>query len=178
MQDTLAQEFEAASAIHLPFQKFQAMHLALRLAVASLQGEASFHRIVIFFQPRSKALKLWDAFFFHPIEPLIQALALSLPQHGREFLDQLVSLGNLRIFFAELSQVVLLPLQALLFLKSRPNRDLASRGRPFFLDFLRLDHRSKLWFDGLLRCEPGLFSLAKELQSGLQRSPSRCILAL
>ena len=178
MENPLTQEFEAASAIHLPFQKFQAMHLALRLAVAPLQGEASFHRIVIFFQSESLALELWDAFFFHPIEPLIQPLALLLPQHGRECLDQLVGLGNLPIFFVELSEVVLLPLQALLFLKSRPNRDLASRGRPFFLDFLRLDHRSKLWFDGLLRCEPGLFSLAKELQSGLQRSPSRCILAL
>src|SRR5437763_15646178 len=76
MQNPLAQEFEAASAIPLPFQQFQAMHLALRLAVAPLQGEARFHRIVIFFQSGSKALELWDAFFFHPIEPLIQALAL------------------------------------------------------------------------------------------------------
>src|SRR5258708_25773462 len=148
MENPLTQEFEAASAIHLPFQKFQAMHLALRLAVAPLQGEASFHRIVIFFQSSSKALKLGDAFFSHAIEPLIQALALSLPQHGREFLDQLVGLGNLPIFFVELREVVWLPRQALLLLKSRPNGDLASRGRPFFLDFLRLDHRSKLRFDG------------------------------
>lgn len=63
MENPLTQEFEAASAIHLSFQKFQAMHLALRLAVAPLQGEASFHRIVIFFQSSSKALKLWDTFF-------------------------------------------------------------------------------------------------------------------
>ncbi len=90
------------------------MHLALRLAVAPFQGEASFHCIVIFFQPGSKALKFRDALFFHPIEPLIQALALSLPQHGRELLDQLIGLGNLRIFLAEPVEVVLLPVQALL----------------------------------------------------------------
>jgi hypothetical protein len=33
MENTLAQELKAAPAIHLPFQEFQAMHLALRLAV-------------------------------------------------------------------------------------------------------------------------------------------------
>jgi hypothetical protein len=134
------------------------MHLALRLAVAPREREASFHRIVIFFQSGSEALKLRNSLFFPPIEPLIQALALSFPQHGREFLDQLVGLGNLRIFLAESVEGVLLPLQALLFLRSRPNRDLASRGRPFFLDFLRLDYRSQLRFDGLLRCGLGLFS--------------------
>jgi hypothetical protein len=47
-QNAFPQEIEAASAIHLSLQKFQAMHLALGLAIAPLQGEASFHRLVIF----------------------------------------------------------------------------------------------------------------------------------
>ncbi len=125
------------------------MHLALRLAGAPLQGEASFHRIGIFFPSGSKALKFRDALVFHPIEPLIQALALSLPQHGRELLDHLRGLGNLPIFLAEPVEAVVLPVQALPFLKSHPKSDLASRGRPFFLDFLRATHGRGFRFDRL-----------------------------
>jgi hypothetical protein len=96
------------------------MHLALRLAVAPCEGEASFHRIVIFFQSESLALKFRDALFLYAFEPLIQACAPWLPQHSGELLDQLIGLGNLRIFLAELGQVALLPPQTLVFFKSDP----------------------------------------------------------
>ena len=77
----------------------------------------------------------------HPFEPLIQAFALSLPQHAGAFLDQLVGLGNLWVFLAELGQLALLPLQTLFFFEGHPMSNLQSRGRPFLLDFLWVDHR-------------------------------------
>ncbi len=64
-------------------------------------------------------------------------------------MDQLVGLGNLRVFLAELGQVALLPLQTLFFFKGHPMSNLQSGGRPFLLDFLRSNHRGQFGFDRL-----------------------------
>jgi len=49
LENSFPEEIEAASAIHLSLEEFQSMHLALGLTIAPLQGEASFHRIVVSF---------------------------------------------------------------------------------------------------------------------------------
>ena len=96
------------------------MHLALGLTVAPLQGETSFHGIVVFFQAVGKTLECGDPLFLHSLKPRIEAFALSFSQHAREFLDQFIGFSDLLIRFAELAQVLLLPLQALILLKSDP----------------------------------------------------------
>jgi hypothetical protein len=54
------------------------------------------------------------------LEPRIKALSLPLSQHARKFLDQQIGLADLLIRFAELGKILLLPLQALIFLKGDP----------------------------------------------------------
>ena len=109
-----------ASAIHLPLHEFQAMYLAFRLAIAPLQRKASFYRIVVSFQPLSKILEFSYALYFDPLKPGIQALSLSFPQHAGKVGDEFMSLLDLLISFTQLGQVLLLPVQTLLFLKGNP----------------------------------------------------------
>ena len=60
MQNTLAQEREAASAIHLPLNEFQAMHLPFGLTVAPRECETRFYRLIILLEslPRSSGVLL------------------------------------------------------------------------------------------------------------------------
>ena len=102
------------------------MHLALGLTIAPLQGEASFHRIVVSFQSLSKVCEFWWPLFFDLLEPGIQAFSLSLPQHSSKVSDELLRLSNLLISFPQLGQVLLLPVQTLLFCKSNPMGHLRS----------------------------------------------------
>lgn len=51
------------------------MHLTLYLALTPLQGEASFHGIIIFSQSTGKTLEFGYSLFVYPIEPGIQAFA-------------------------------------------------------------------------------------------------------
>ena len=110
-----------ASAIHLPLQEFQAMHLALGLTIAPLQGKASFHRIVVSFQSLSKVLEFWCALVPRPSGARHPGVLLVVPaacvvQVGDEF----IRLLNLLISFTQLGQVLLLPVQTLLFFKGNP----------------------------------------------------------
>jgi hypothetical protein len=102
------------------------MHLALGLTIAPLQGEASFHRIVVSFQPLSKVCEFWWPLFLDLLEPGIQAFSLSLPQHRSKVRDELIRLSNLLISFTQLGQILLLPVQALLFFKRDPMSHLRS----------------------------------------------------
>ncbi len=113
------------------------MYLALGLAIAPLQREARFHGIVVSFQPTRKALEFPGALLVHAAEPLIEMFSLSLSQHGGELLDQFVGLGNVRISLTKLSQVLLLPLQALFFFTCDPMSYLRSRWRTLWRRFDR-----------------------------------------
>ena|SRR5437588_860723 len=96
------------------------MHLALGLTIAPLQGEASFHRVVVSFHSLSKVCEFCWPLFLDLLEPGIQAFSLSLAQHRRKVSDELIRFSNLLISFTQLGQVLLLPVQTLLFFKSNP----------------------------------------------------------
>jgi hypothetical protein len=103
------------------------MHLSLHLTLTPFQRQASFHGIVIFFQSKGLALEFGHPLFFHTTEPAIEAFAPALSQHGGKILDENSGLGNLVVSLTQLSQVLLLPLQALIFFKSDPMSHLRSR---------------------------------------------------
>src|ERR1700730_5961866 len=123
------------------------MHLPLCLAIAPFKREARFHRIVIFFESTGKTLEFADSLFFHASKPSIKLLTLSLSQHSCELLDQLIGLSNFSILLAELGEIGLLPIQALLLLKSHPMSHLASCRRTLGLHLLPVDHSCSLRLD-------------------------------
>src|SRR6266566_6536501 len=104
------------------------MDLALGLAVAPLQREASFHRIIVPFYSLSKVLELCNALCFDLREPGIQPLSLSLPQHAGKVGDEFICLCDLLISLTQLGQVLLLPVQALFLFKGNPMSYLGSCG--------------------------------------------------
>src|SRR5258708_141257 len=85
------------------------MHLPFGLAVAPQECETRFHRLIILLESLSEALEFCYPVFLYSFEPLIQAFAPSLSQHSGELLDQLIGLGNLRVFLAELVSFIIYP---------------------------------------------------------------------
>jgi len=67
-----------------------------------------------------KVLEFSYALCFDLLEPGIQALSLSFPQHAGKVGDEFRRLLDLLISFTQLGQVLLLPVQTLLFFKSHP----------------------------------------------------------
>ncbi len=150
------------------------MHLTLDLPLTPLQSEASFHRIVVFFQPIGKTLEFGDPLFLHSIKPLIEAFALSLSQHGGEFLDEFICLSDLLISLTQLSQVRLLPFQTLILFKGDPMGHLGSCWRT-------LGGRFDRGFIGRVNLLELAFRLSvceTEQSSAEWVGPSRCSLAL
>lgn len=96
------------------------MHMALNRSLRPSQRESGLHRLIIFFERLRKAAQFGDALLFHLLEPSIKAFPLALSQHGGKFLDQFIRLSDLLIGFAQVRQVLLLPREALLFLKRNP----------------------------------------------------------
>ena len=128
-QYPLAQGLEARPAIGLTFDQLQAMHVALNGTLRPNQREFGFDRIVVPFERLSEAAQFRVTGFFGLLEPGIQTVCLPLTEHARKFLDQFIRRWNLLICLTQLCQVLLLPLQALLFLQRDPMSDLGSRWR-------------------------------------------------
>ena len=89
--------------------------------------ESCFYSLVIFFERLCKAAEFGNALLFHLFQPRIKAFPFPLSQHGREFLDQLIGLGNFWISRTQLCEILLLPLQPLLFFQGDPVSHLTSR---------------------------------------------------
>ena len=94
--------------------------MTLNWPLRPAEGQSSFYRLVIFVERLRKAREFREALLFHLFQPRIKAFPLALSQHGRKFLDQEIGLSDLLIPLAQLRQVLLLPLQALIFLKGDP----------------------------------------------------------
>src|SRR5579859_5959582 len=103
--------------------------MALDRSLRPSQRESGLYRLIIFFERLRKAAQFGDALLFHLLEPRIKAFPLALSQHGRKFLDQFIGLSDFLIGFAELGEIFLLPLQALLLLKRDPMSYLRSGWR-------------------------------------------------
>src|SRR5437879_12176158 len=120
------------------------MHLALGLAIAPLQREASFHRIVVFPQALGKTLQFGHSLLLDAHQPLVESFALSLAQHGGELLDQLRGFTDLPISVTKSGEVGFLPIESLFFLKRDPMGHLQGCWRPIFLPLASIDRRSML----------------------------------
>ena len=102
------------------------MDMALRRPLRPREREPGLHSVIVFFERLRKAAQFGDALLFDLFQPCIKAFPFPLTQHGRKLLDEFVGLADLLIRFAELAEVLLLPLQALIFLKGNPMSDLES----------------------------------------------------
>jgi len=102
------------------------MHLALGLTIAPLQGESSFHCIVVSFQSQSKVFEFLRPLFLDFLEPGIQAFSSSLPQHAGKVGDEVICLLDFLISLTQLSQILLLPVETLFLFKGDPMGHLRS----------------------------------------------------
>jgi hypothetical protein len=96
------------------------MNMPLHRPLTPFERQPGFHGIVVSFQALSKVLEFCYSVCFDRIEPGIQALSLSLPQHAGKVSDEVTRLLDLSISFTQLDQVLLLPIETLLFLKDDP----------------------------------------------------------
>jgi hypothetical protein len=76
------------------------------------------------FNRLGKVFEFLRPLFLNLLEPGIQALSISLPQHRRKAGDELIRFSNLLISLTQLGQILLLPVQTLLFFKSDPMSNL------------------------------------------------------
>jgi hypothetical protein len=104
----------------LSLDQLQSVDMPLYGSLTPFEREPGFHGIVVSFQSQSKVLEFSYALCFYLLKPDIQALSISLPQHTGKVGDQFVCRSDLLIRFTQLSQVVLLPVQALFLFKSDP----------------------------------------------------------
>src|SRR6266571_4750893 len=86
----------------------------------------AFTASLALFNRLRKVLEFWWPLFLDLLEPGIQAFSLSLPQHRSKVSDELIRLSNLLISLTQLGQILLLPVQALLFFQRDPMSHLRS----------------------------------------------------
>ena len=66
MQDALLQKIKVSTAIHLPFDRFEAINMALDRAITPPILEGSRDRRILLAQADGKAAQFWDDMPFHP----------------------------------------------------------------------------------------------------------------
>ena len=101
------------------------MNMAFNRSLRPAQREPRFYRLVVFFERLCEAAEFSNSLLVNLLEPPIKAVTLSLSQHRRTFLDQFIGLTDLLIGLTQLGQILLLPLQTLLFLKGNPMRGIS-----------------------------------------------------
>jgi hypothetical protein len=105
------------------------MYMSLDRSLRPGERQSGFDRIIIFFERLRKVTEFGDPLQFHLLQPSIKVFSLALSQHAGKFLDERVCLSDLLIGFAEVGQMLLLPLQALIFLTGNPMSHLGSGWR-------------------------------------------------
>jgi hypothetical protein len=107
VEDTLSQEVQLGSSIHLAFEEFEPGDLALRLpiAVRELQGRA---HCSILLESRRKALQVWQPARQDRLKPGLQRVGRPLAHHLGKGLGQGSNLRNRRIVLLYLCHLRLL----------------------------------------------------------------------
>lgn len=107
VEDTLSQEVQLGSSIHLAFEEFEPCDLALRLpiAVRELQGRA---HCSILLESRRKALQVWQPTCQDRLKPGLQRVGRPLAHHLGKGLGQGSNLRNRRIVLLYLCHMRLL----------------------------------------------------------------------
>src|SRR5205807_5837694 len=105
--------------------------MSLDRTLAPFEREPSFHGLVVALKPQRETLQFSHSLLFDSFEPGVQLLALPLTQHGCEALDEVIRFCDFLVSLTETTEVIPLPLQALLFLKRDPMSHLQSGGGTF-----------------------------------------------
>ena len=93
---TLAQQVKLGSPKHGPLDHFEAIDLALDLAIADGQGERGEHGSIVTAQAGGEALQLSDAGRLSTCQPFIEVTGLALAEHFSELLYQ--DIGSLQLW--------------------------------------------------------------------------------
>src|SRR5437763_447296 len=88
MEDALPQQVEVRAAVHLPLDEFEAIDVALHLAVAPDQCETRSYCCLICEQARGKPVQLNDPARLHRFNPGVESVSSSLTQHLGELLAE------------------------------------------------------------------------------------------
>ena len=113
VEDTLSEEVELGSPIHLAFEELEPRHLALRLSVAVWKLEGRAHCSILL-ASRRKALQVWQATHQDRLDPAPQLARRPLAHHLGKRLGEGRKVGNRRVVLLYLRHVRLLVRGALL----------------------------------------------------------------
>jgi hypothetical protein len=113
VEDTLSEEVQLGSSIHLAFEEFEPRHLALRLPVAIGKLEGRAHGGILV-EARREAFQVWQPTRQDRLEPGLQLAGCPHPHHPGKGLRQHGNLSYRRIVLLELRHVRLLGWGALL----------------------------------------------------------------
>src|SRR6266699_1653271 len=104
MENALAQEEEARSPVTHPLDELQFVDFSFDHPIASRQGQASFHSLLVSFYPSHKALQLADLAGPHFLKPGVELFPGARAEHLSELLDQLICLIHFRVQRSKQSQ--------------------------------------------------------------------------
>src|SRR6266436_2406549 len=107
VEDTLSEEVQLGSSIHLAFEEFEPRHLALRLPVAVGKLEGRAHGGILL-EARREAFQVWQPTRQDRLDPGLQLTGRPLAHHLGKGLSQRRNLGNRRIVLLYLRHVCLL----------------------------------------------------------------------
>jgi len=97
----MREQVEVAAPVHTAPDEFETRDLPLHLPVAVLERQACLYRIIIVPQPARKPREVVDPAVRDVFDPLVEALAFPLTQHGDEILGHPVCRSDGRILLQE-----------------------------------------------------------------------------
>ena len=80
VNDAITQHLEPSAPVHLPLQKLQPMHLALRLAIAPWIRESGSHGVEIARESGAEPPQRIHLTPINSCQPLVEVVALPLPR--------------------------------------------------------------------------------------------------
>src|SRR5712692_1835747 len=107
MEDPLAKEGKACSAVALSFDQFQLGYVAFHHAITDPPGQTSSHRIFVFLNSRGKGLEIGKFAALHLSQPDIEVLCSACAQHLGKLLNQVIGQINFRVDLTECDERLL-----------------------------------------------------------------------
>ncbi len=124
----MLEQVKVAAPVHAASDEFETRNLPLHLPVAVLERQACLYRIIVVLQSARKPLEVVDPALCGVFDPLVEALALPLTQHGGEILGQRVCRGDGRILLQEVFDIGRLIVGAISGAAEEEEGDLAGGG--------------------------------------------------
>jgi hypothetical protein len=119
IEDAETKEVKLSPPIHLPFQAFQSVDLALRLTLTPRQRTRGRNCLVILLHALGEPFEFRDLTAFRCFDPLLQVLRSAFSQNTQEVLTQLIGRRQLQTPLTHLLELPLLIRSELLLRKHK-----------------------------------------------------------